>query len=169
MTSTDEPEVSIAEMLRRIESGRAELDHVFAAASPPDDAWSVKDHMAHIACWEQSALALLNGEARQGHVGIGQGHLEGLDTTGINDRIFALYHDTPEPEVRALYDQVHAALLARLRSMTDDDLKRPYSHYQPDDPPYNANPVWPWIVGNTFGHYEEHIKYLRARAEPREQ
>jgi hypothetical protein len=45
--------------------------------------------------------------------------------------------------------------------MSDEDLLRPYSHFQPNDPPFNPNPVWPWIVGNTFGHYEEHIQYMR--------
>jgi hypothetical protein len=46
--------------------------------------------------------------------------------------------------------------------MSDEDLKRPYSHFQPDDPPYNPSPVWPWIVGNTFEHYAEHMEIIRG-------
>jgi hypothetical protein len=118
--------------------------------------------MAHIAAWERSALALLSGEERMAHVGLERGAHETLGESGVNDHIYAMYLDTPEPEVRALYDQVHADLLAKLRSMSDEDLLKPYSHYQPNDPPYNANPVWPWIVGNTFGHYEEHIAYMKG-------
>ena len=163
MTAPDGTPVTVAEMLRRIESGRAELDRALSEHTGPGEAgWTAKDQMAHIAAWERSALALLNGEERMAHVGLERGAHETLGETGVNDHIYARYVDTPESEVRALYHQVHADLLAKLRSMSDADLLEPYSHYQPDDPPYNPRPVWPWIVGNTFGHYEEHIAYMRG-------
>jgi hypothetical protein len=44
--------------------------------------------------------------------------------------------------------------------MTDEDLQRPYSHYQPNDPPHNPAPVLGWITGNTNEHYEEHSSWL---------
>ena len=47
--------------------------------------------------------------------------------------------------------------------MSDDDLALPYSHYQPNDPPYNAEPVAGWVAGNTSEHYEEHIGWLGQR------
>jgi len=155
-------EVTVAEMLRRIAARRGELDTVFENASPPaGDAWSVKDHMAHIACWEHSAVALLNGEDRYAHAGVRKGEHATLDTDGINQRIHAMYRDASPGDVRRYYDQVHADLVARIRSMSDEDLQRPYSHYQPGDPPYNAQPVIGWIVGNTFEHYAEHANILR--------
>ena len=51
-----------------------------------------------------------------------------------------------------------------LGAMTDDDLARPYSHFQPDDPPYNPEPVIGWIVGNTFGHVDEHLPKIGSCA-----
>ena len=56
----------------------------------------------------------------------------------------------------------HEELLAQLGSMTQEDLERPYSHYQPDDPPFNPAPVVGWIHGNTWDHYDEHIGWLEA-------
>jgi hypothetical protein len=162
VTAADETPVTVAEMLRRIEAGRAELDRALALATGPSEAgWTPKDQLAHIACWERSALALLNAEERMAHVGLERGAHEALGESGVNDHIYTFYRDMPDSEVRELYEQVHADLVAKLRTMSDEDLLKPYSHYQPNDPPYNANPVWPWIVGNTFGHYEEHIEYMR--------
>lgn len=160
--STDNLDVTVAEMLRRIEAGRAGFDRVLKSARPGAGAWTAKDHMAHIACWERSALALLNGEPRQGHLGISNEEYAGLDTDAINDRIRAIYRDAHAMDVERFYRQAHADLVAKLQSMTDEDLLRPYSYFQPDDPPYNPNPVWPWIAGNTFGHYEEHAKILQS-------
>lgn len=158
-----EPEVTVAGMLRRIEAGRADFDALLASNPPASaDGWSVKDHMAHIACWERSGLALLNSEERMAHVGLKRHDHETLGLDGINDHIYAFYLDRPEPEIHALYRDTHAALIARLQSMTDADLLLPYSYYQPDDPPYDENPVWHWIAGNTFGHYEEHAAILRS-------
>jgi hypothetical protein len=163
VSAPDDTPVTAAEMLRRIAAGRAELDRALASYSGvTTDGWAPKDQMAHIACWERSGLALLNGEERLAHVGLERDAHETLGIDGVNDYIYAFYADMPEAEIRALYDQVHADLLTKLRSMSDEDLLKPYSHYQPDDPPYNERPVWPWIVGNTFGHYAEHIEYMKG-------
>ena len=53
-------------------------------------------------------------------------------------------------------------LVMLLNSMTQADLEMPYSHYQPDDLPYNGNPVGGWVHGNTWDHYNEHIGWLEA-------
>ena len=162
----DTTPVTVAGMLRRIAAGRAELDALLASHSrTPAGAWSAKDHMAHIACWERSGLALLNGEDRLAHVGLARDAHESLGIDGVNDHIHAFYSDMEEAEVRALYDETHAAQVTRLERMSDDDLHLPYSHYQPNDPPYNARPVWHWIAGNTYEHYAEHLEILTVPSE----
>ena len=156
-----EPEITVTELLARITAGREQLDVLLASPpATPEGAWTAKDHMSHIAAWEGSALALLNGEPRMGHVGLDQKAYRSLGEDGINEHIRATFADKSDAEVRGEYESAHAALVARLEGMTDEDLKLPYSHYQPDDPPYNARPVWPWIVGNTVEHYAEHIRIL---------
>ena len=158
-----DPEVTIAGMLQQISSGRAELDSLFATSSPTSaGAWTLKDQMAHIATWERSALALLNGEGRMAHVGLERDAYRTLGEDGVNEHIRATFADGSEADVRAYYDEIHAALLARLKGMSDDDLQLPYSHYQPNDPPHNPRPVWHWLAGNTYKHYREHVAIMRA-------
>jgi hypothetical protein len=117
--------------------------------------------MAHLACWEHSALALLRGEPRHAHLGLTAEEHAAMSMDDQNARIVELFRDRPLAEIRDYYESIHAELVAHVASMSDADLQRPYSYFQPDDPPYNANPVWPWIAGNTYEHYAEHIEIMR--------
>jgi hypothetical protein len=49
--------------------------------------------------------------------------------------------------------------LAALSRLSDADLKKPYSHYQPSDPD-QKRPVLDWVGGNTYEHYAEHIAWI---------
>jgi hypothetical protein len=86
----------------------------------------------------------------------------GHETDQLND-VIAL-HAAPQPmfEVAQASSATHAELLDVLNGLSQEDLERPYSHYQPDDPPYNASPVIGWVHGNTWDHYDEHIGWLKA-------
>ena len=43
--------------------------------------------------------------------------------------------------------------------MSDADLRKPYSHFQPKDPE-KKGPVIGWVAGNTYEHYAEHIGWI---------
>jgi hypothetical protein len=51
-------------------------------------------------------------------------------------------------------------MLNEIAKLSDDDLKSPVSHWSPG----TTHQDWiAWtIVGNTFGHYEEHIPWMKA-------
>jgi hypothetical protein len=168
------PIISRGELLRSIREQRAELEEQ-AAAFPEDlreregsAGWSLKDHLAHVAAWEKSLLALLEGGDRGAAVGITREQHETLDTDAINSHIFDQHHGRPFEDVRADFDATHRRVLARLEGLTDEDFAKPYSHYQPGEPPYNERPVVLWVIGNTTDHYDEHITWLsRLRDELR--
>ena len=130
------------------------------------DGWSIKDHLAHVAAWEHSLLALLEGRDRAAAIGLDAATYAATDTDGRNALIHERHKDRPLPDVLDYFRQTHDQLLAALAPLTDDDLHKPYSHYQPDDPPHNPDPVVYWIAGNTYGHYEEHAAAVRALARP---
>lgn len=157
---------TVANLLRRIGDRRGRLEAVLAPLSdeemsaPRADGWAVRDHLAHIVGWEGSLLALLRGESRALAVGLTPGEYETLDTDAINARILADSRGLPLAEVKRRFAERHEEVLAFLRGMSDAGLMLPYSHYQPNDPPRNENPVIGWIAGNTFGHYEEHLEWI---------
>ena len=123
------------------------------------DGWAVKDHLIHIAAWEHSLLALLEGADRHQAMGVGR---EVEETDAINAAVWAMHRNKTPEEALDYFHQTHALLLKLLRTMSDDDLRRPYNHYQPNEP-RNANdnrPALDWVAGNTYEHYAEHIDWI---------
>jgi uncharacterized protein (TIGR03083 family) len=158
-----------AELLERMADARAKVEEAIAGKSeavltrPGADGWSVKDHLAHLSAWQRSLIALLEGKSRPAAVGIDD--LTQEEESGFEE-INAVLHertkDEPLDRVLAEFRKSRQDLLAVLDRMSDDDLYEPYSHFQPNDPPYNPDPVIGWIAGNTFGHEEEHFAWFEG-------
>lgn len=117
--------------------------------------WAVKDHLAHVAAWELSLLALLDGEDRLTAMGAA-GAAD--DTDAINEAIWLAHRDDSPEHALGAGRRAHEALMHRLGAMSDADLRRSYNHYQPNDPrdPGDDRPVLEWVAGNTYEHYAEH-------------
>ena len=161
---TDAP--TKAELLVHIDRAWSALQDAIAGADDPQlvatgpDGWSVKDHLAHLAAWQQSLLALLEGRPRHAAMGIDTPTWETGDEAAINAALYEHHRDRPLPDVLEFSRRSHEQVLAALAPLTDLDLLRPYSHYQPDDPPFNPDPVVGWIAGNTYEHVEEHLAVI---------
>ncbi|HEV2027406.1 MAG TPA: DinB family protein [Candidatus Dormibacteraeota bacterium] len=120
------------------------------------DGWTVKDHLAHVAAWEQSLLALIEGRDRSSGMGLTE-PLEEIDA--VNEAIRKLHAgDTPE-EALGYFRDSHTRLTAELEKLSHADLQKPYSDYQPADPD-EKRPVINWVGGNTYEHYAEHIAWI---------
>jgi hypothetical protein len=150
-----------------VERGWSELSALVESLAPGglekrgDGEWAVKDHLVHIAAWELSLLALLDGQDRKKAMGVPNASDE---TDDINEAAWLLHRDESPEQVLTFSRDTHAALLRRLREMTDADLRRSYNHYQPNDPrdPGDDRPVIDWVGGNTYEHYAEHIGWIKA-------
>jgi uncharacterized damage-inducible protein DinB len=120
------------------------------------DGWTVKDHLAHVAAWEHSLLALLEGRDRSGAMGLHE-PVEEIDT--INEAIRKLHATDTGDEALGYFRDSHAQLMAAIGVLDDADLEKPYSHYQLADPD-EKRPVVGWVAGNTYEHYAEHIDWI---------
>jgi Protein of unknown function (DUF1706) len=120
------------------------------------DGWTVKDHLAHVAAWEHSLLALIEGRDRSGAMGLHE-PLEEIDA--INEAIRKLHATDTGDEALGYFRDSHAQLMAAIGKLDDADLGKPYSHYQPGDPD-EKRPVVGWVAGNTYEHYAEHIDWI---------
>lgn len=155
------------ELLARIDASWRELTDVIdgldtaALTAVSGDGWSVKDHLAHVATWERSAVALLRGQDRAAEIGIADLPDDATEEA-INEAIRRQHRDEPADEVLRLLHGTHADLLAVLAPMSDADLQRPYSDYQPGVSGPNSDvPVVRWVVGNTIDHFGEHVAWIR--------
>ena len=137
-----------------------------ALTRPGEGGWSVKDHLAHLAAWERSLVALLSGEDRTIAAIGGGGDKLGSAIDEINDAIYRRWQSRPLGDVLADLRLGHERLLAVVDPLTDDDLLRSYASYQPNDPAAPADPVVGWVVGNTVGHFDEHLATIRGLLGP---
>ena len=126
------------------------------------DGWAVKDHLAHLAAWEASLIALFEGGDRGKAMGIAATGDEMTDE--LNAAIWKLHHDQSPEDAVAYFRQTHEQLLRVLGKLSDEDLQRPYNDYQPNDPrsPDDNRPAMDWVAGNTWEHYDEHREWIQA-------
>ncbi|MBX3065314.1 MAG: DinB family protein [Anaerolineae bacterium] len=159
-------EVNKANMKRRIVNGWNDMQAFLNTLSEeqlttPTDAagWTAKDHVIHMAMWEDGIVALLQGKSRTAAMGIDAATWE-QDTDEINAVIQKRNRDRSLSDVRAAFQRSHDSMLATLESLKDEDLMRPYSDF--DTESINSQPIFASIVGNTFGHYAEHKPWIAA-------
>jgi hypothetical protein len=124
------------------------------------DGWTVKDHLDHVAAWEKSLIALLDGSNRAAAMGIAASGDEGTDV--INDAIWKMHREESPEQALAYFHDTHKELMRLLRKLSDADLQKPYNDYQPNDPrdPDDNRPALDWVAGNTWEHYAEHIEWI---------
>ncbi|MBI3538558.1 MAG: ClbS/DfsB family four-helix bundle protein [Chloroflexi bacterium] len=160
-----------AEILENIAQGLAEFEALIGKLSDAQltargkDGWRIQDHLAHIAAWEQGIAALLRKQSRYRAMGAGVAEAirTAKDFDAPNDVIYKLHKDKSLRAVKDYFARTHQDLLAAINALTDADLLKTYSHYQPDEPrDDNGDPILRWIGGNTFGHYAEHSEWIRA-------
>jgi hypothetical protein len=124
---------------------------------PGQDGWSIKDHLVHIATWELSLLALIQGHSTNEAMGLGDE--EPSDIDGINDLVWKLHRDDSVERVLLYFCDSHERLTAALAKLSSDDPLLPYSHYQPNQPERHR-PIVEWVGPETFEHYAEHRAWL---------
>ena len=150
-------------LLEKIDDAWNELSRLVAKLGPEGlmaraaDGWSVKDHLAHVAAWEHSLIGLIEGQDRLKAMGLDKPLEENTDV--VNDALFKLHEHETADQALTYFRDSHAQLMNALGKLTDADLEKPYSHFQPSDPDV-MRPVIGWVAGNTYEHYAEHIDWI---------
>ena len=122
--------------------------------------WTVKDHLMHLAVWEDGVWALLNHQSRHEHMGLESATWERGDFDEMNAVIQQQHRDKPLGEVLQTFRDAHRRMVTKIEMLAEDDLQRPYDHYQPGAG-RNA-PVIDWISSDSYEHYEEHRPWIEA-------
>ncbi len=161
------PPATVAELLRDIDAAWNALNGAIAQLAddqitrPADAAgWTVKDHLAHLAAWENSVLVILR-DRRPQHEGLGVDKViwDAEDIDATNEVVRRDNADAPLDEVRTRLETVHAQLAETIAGMTDDQLQLPVDHWVRGG---GDVPIVSKITGNTSEHYPEHREWLLA-------
>ena len=152
---SDAAEARKADMLDRIRTAHARLEHVVASLTPGQmeaegfiGGWSVKVTLGHITWWEQVPAHAFRGEPDED---ILPG--EEWDTDRANAVLFARNLARPLADVLAAFQASYAELLRELEALPAARLDEPG--------PYGGS-MLELIAGNTYDHYDEHANLLAA-------
>jgi hypothetical protein len=142
--------------------------HSFLAAVTPGQAskrdpagWSVQDHVAHLAVWEESVAILFRGGRRHEALGIE----EPLYTAGsfdeINEVIRVRFEGTTLQEAVKNLEGAHKQLMVHLSTLRDADLNAKARELFPQAPRNDERTLISLIWANTGGHFAEHLEWMR--------
>lgn len=158
-----------AEIIARVQNGWDHLNTFLAGLSidqktKPTDAagWTVKDHMMHLAAWEDGLVAMFNRQDRRTAMGIDAAIWASGDDP-INAVIQKRYKDLSLSEVEEKRRDIHAALMKQIDSFTQETINGPYNALNPNSD--STRPVADNLIGNTYMHYADHIPWMAAIAE----
>ncbi|MCY4539531.1 MAG: ClbS/DfsB family four-helix bundle protein, partial [Chloroflexi bacterium] len=117
--------------------------------------WSIKDLIAHITWWEQSATNLVSRALS------GEMLTRPKTTDEVNASVYEDNRDLPLQTVLEMFEASFTPLEKLLGRMTDDEIN------DPEVCNIRDMPLLYFLVGNTFAHYADHVEELRAYVESR--
>lgn len=163
--NSNDQTMSVEAVKHQVEQAWDELQQFYSGlideqlTSPTDAAgWTVKDHMVHLAVWETGLLGVLNGGTQNDRMNIDEAIWEQGEDDPINDVIQKRYQHLSLDEAKAYVQGIHDDVIAKLETLTDDDLQRQIS-------PNKPYPVYHQIMGDTGNHYAEHIPWMQTIAD----
>ncbi|HUP28153.1 MAG TPA: DinB family protein [Chloroflexia bacterium] len=131
----------------------------------PKDAegWAVKDHLSHMAAWERSMVYLLQGKPRHEGLGVPEDLYLNASEDEFNAAIQRKCNDQTAAEALTDLRDVHSQLMGLLEKMSDEDLRKPYRHFLPNEPgKADDAPILNRVHGNSAWHFREHLGWIQS-------
>jgi hypothetical protein len=161
---------SKAELISEIEGAWSKLNATLDRLTPAQmteirdtQGWAVKDHLVHLAAWERAVVGFLQGQPLHAGLGVDGELLRTSDEDTVNAAIQAQHKDISLDEALEELRRVHGQLLRLVAPLSDDDLYRANSDYQPEATgERDERPVIGLIYGNTANHFREHQEWIES-------
>jgi hypothetical protein len=161
---------TVAELKRTIESAWSDLE-AYLRGLPPQVAlekdaqgWTVRDHITHMAVWEESVAIVFQGGRRHEALGIDEAFYRQGTFDEINEVIKNREQHLTLDQAVARLARVHESLLDHLRRLSDDDLQPTVREFFPSAPATDERPVSVFLYDNSAGHILEHLPWMKAIA-----
>lgn len=167
-----QPRHSKADLMREIDQAWTRLNSALDRLSEEQltgisdpQGWTIKDHLVHIAAWESSVTAFIEGRPRHEGLGVDEQVYASGDDDTINAAIQEPKKNISLSEAKSIFRDAHSRLLNLLEPMSDDDLYRANSDFQPaGTSERDERPIIGMIFSNTAGHYSEHQGWIEELA-----
>jgi hypothetical protein len=141
--------------------------HAFLAAVTPSQAlvrdqagWLVKDHVTHLAVWEDSVTILFRGGRRHEALGIAEPFYAAASFDEINEVIRVRLEGTALQEAIQNLEAAHRQLMGHLGALRDADLNAKAREFFPQLPRNDDRLLASLIWDVTGGHFAEHLEWM---------
>jgi hypothetical protein len=130
----------------------AKLEAANKMMTPDEGGWSPKDNLAHLSEWMNSVMGYhIDRRPPDEVLNLPEEVTKGWDMEVINPVLFERNKNRSLEDVKAELKQTYEKVLAKLDSMSFDDLMRPRHANDPE-----KRPLLLWVIGDTSGHFAEH-------------
>jgi hypothetical protein len=120
--------------------------------TPDEGGWSPKDNLAHLAEWMNSLMGYhMDKRPAEEVMGLTPEQAKGWDMEVINPVLFERNKNRSIEDVMEDLKRTYEALLAKLDSMTFEDLLAPRHANDPE-----KRPLLMWVLGDSSEHFREH-------------
>jgi hypothetical protein len=160
------PNSELARLTASIDAAWKDL-HAFLAVVTPDQAskrdqagWSVKDHVTHLATWEDSVAILFRGGRRHEALGIEEPMYATGSIDEINEVVKARLGGTSLEEAIHDLEAAHSQLMSHMRTLHDADLTAKVRKFFPQAPGNDDRSLSSLNLDNTGGHFTEHLEWM---------
>ena len=127
--------------------------------TPDEGGWSPKDNLAHLTEW-MNILVDYYLDHRPAHevIGVDPKVTANWDFELMNDVMFKRDRHLPVDQVLTELKSTYSKMLAKLESMTFEDLMKPRDKNDPE-----KTPIINWVIGNTSDHFAEHRETIERK------
>jgi hypothetical protein len=132
------------------------------ASIQDNNGWTVKDHTTHIAVWEDSVAVLFRGKQRHEALEIDEAFYREATFDQINAIVKERYSHLRLGEAVAQLTQVHDALMAEVRALSEVQLATTVRDFFPQAPREDDRRMIDFIYWNTADHFKEHLPWMRG-------
>jgi hypothetical protein len=122
-----------------------------------DGAWSVKDVLAHLTAWQQRLLDILHAAQQGREPAAPVRALTDEEIDRLNAQFYAAARLRPLNDVQAAFHATYQQIIAAILALANEDVMAPRRFAWLGD-----TPLWQIISGNTYEHYQEHCRTIRA-------
>jgi hypothetical protein len=114
--------------------------------------WSIKDNIAHLTVWQQNIIEALQAIRQNTSVS-----LPSPETTEdeLNEQYYQQHKDQPLDSVLAEFHETSKRFIEEVQATDEEDLRKRISWL-------NRRPVWGFIPGNQYEHFQEHAHIIRV-------
>ncbi len=131
-----------------------------------DQGWTISDHVAHLAVWEDSVAILFRGGARHEALGVDERTYLTATFDELNATIRQRRGHTSSEQAGNDLRRIHDGLLDALAELSEDDLHRTVRDFFPRAPRSDARQLVDFMHENTANHFVEHLEWMRKLAAP---